>query len=619
MANAPRFIAAQFCVLSVAICASTAHGAPTRSADQPDFNPTVDAARLVQQATFGANRAEINRIAALGAPAWITEQFAKPQVSHKAKITALQNAGYKPWEATMPSLWKQFFEGDDQLRQRVTFALSQIAVVSLRNNKLLDNPCGPGSYVDTLGQHAFGNFRDLLKAITLHPAMGEYLDMKKSGKVTTVTNPDGTEVSFYPNENYARELLQLFSLGTYMLNLDGSLKLDGTGKPIASYDEPTVQGFAKAFTGWNFAPDSRDKDAGKPHRWIWQFYPGAPDFPDEAVQRDIFCKMWSEPMQPWIGNRQQLGKYDVCDAQAAAGQTVQWATCQKPDLPPPHDTGTKKLLLGATLPAGQTPMQDIDGAIDSIFNHPNVGPFIGKQLIQRLTMSNPQPPYVERVAKAFNDNGLGVRGDMKAVVRAILMDQDVRLDQRADGPLAGKLKEPVVRYVQYLRAFDGKIGAGKEYSFWDFGGADNLNQSPLQAASVFNFYHPDARLPGQPAYAPVLAPEFELATANAVSGWADFSGYAMIKGFGSWYTGADAAKAVNVNHTAYIALAQSNPTQLIDELNILLTGGKMSANFRTKLIDAANKLPIDGTTPASERLYMVLWLIVNSPEFLIQK
>jgi uncharacterized protein (DUF1800 family) len=590
---------------------------PPRSTPVDAINPTIDAARLVQQATFGANRAEIDRIAQLTPRAWLEEQFAKPQALHKDRVMALQASGLEPWEAMMPSLWKAYFEGDDQLRQRVAYALSQITVISLRNNILLDNPCGPASFMDMLGRNAFGNFRNILKEMTTHPAMGEYLDMKKSSKETTANNPDGTAVSIYPNENYARELLQLFSIGTVQLNMDGTVKLDGNGRPIPTYDESVVQGFAKAFTGWNFAPDSRDPDANTPQRWLWQYWPNENTVP-EATRRDIFCKRWAEPMQPWTIDRMQAGKWDHCNALQAAGQPVNWNTCIKPDLPPPHDTGTKKLLNGVTLAAGQTPMQDLDGAIDNIFNHANVAPFVSKQLIQRLTMSNPPPAYVGRVARVFNNNGLGVRGDMKSVIRAILLDQEARLDRLTAGATAGKLREPAVRWVQFLRAFDARA-VGGDYRIWDLGDADNLGQSPLNAPSVFNFYHPDATLPGQAANENILAPEFELATTNAVAGWSNFSSWAMLKGFGSWYTGADANKFIRPNHTYWTGLAQTDTTKMVDELNVLLMAGRMTSGFRTRLIDAANKLTIDANNPAAERFYMVLWLIANSPEFLIQK
>jgi uncharacterized protein (DUF1800 family) len=612
-----RNLTAAFLSLSLANIASAQ---PVRSTPSPDFNPTIDAARVLTQASFGATRAEIDRVAGIGANAWITEQFAKPARSYTPDALAYQNQGNYYYNPAVGALWKQIFEGEDQLRQRMVFALSQIMVISLRNTKVQAEPCAPASYMDTLSKNAFGNFRDLLKDVTLHPAMGEYLDMKRSGKTLTVNNPEGAVVKYYPNENYARELLQLFSIGTVMLNLDGTPKLDGAGKPIPSYDESIVKGFAQAFTGWTFAPDKvNDPDWNEPYRWVNTFFPNGVIFPEQSTRNALMCAIWSRPMEPWLIDRWQNGPYDVCNRQVEAGQTPNYNTCVKPSLPPPHETAAKKLLSGITLPANQTPMQDMDAAIDNIFNHPNVGPFISKQLIQRLTMSNPQSPYVERVAKVFNNNGAGVRGDMKSVIRAILMDPDVRLTMRAEGPLAGKLKEPIVRFAQFLRAFNARAAAGF-YELPDLSSPDSLYQSPLLAPSVFNFYKPDNPLPGQPTYARVLAPEFQLATANAAAAWADFSDGYMVRGYGSWNQGADAGKHIKPDYSAYIPLAQNDPAKLIDELAIVLLNGTISPEFRTQLIRAVTNTPApDQYTLPVEKLNVALWLIVNSPEFLIQK
>ncbi len=221
-------------------------------------DPRRDAARFLRQATFGATRTAIDALVAQGNAAWLDEQFAKPPTSHLATVKADPNLPPNPWAVTMPSVWKQFFEGDDQLRQRVGFALSQIFVVSLNNNTVLDAPCGPAAYLDILNRGAFGNARDLLKDITLNPVMGEYLSMKESAKSDPVLQTQ-------PDENYAREFMQLFSIGTVMLNIDGTVKLDGLGKPIPTYTEDTVKGFAKALSGWTYA----GQDQTKPWRWLW--------------------------------------------------------------------------------------------------------------------------------------------------------------------------------------------------------------------------------------------------------------------------------------------------------------------------------------------------------------
>ena len=279
---------------------------PVRSTPQQDLNPTIDAARMFTQASFGATRAEIDRVAGIGVNAWITEQFAKPAQSYVPKALEYQNAGNYYFNPAVGSLWKQFFESDDQLRQRMVFALSQIMVISLRNSTLASEPCASASYLDVLGKHAFGNFRELLKEVTLQPAMGEYLDMKRSGKSLTVNNPEGAVVKFYPNENYARELLQLFSIGTVMINLDSSPKLDGGGKQIASYDESIVKGFAQAFTGWTFAPDKvNDVSWNEPSRWLYAYYPGDVQFPNANERNAVMCQQWSKPMEPWLFDRSQ--------------------------------------------------------------------------------------------------------------------------------------------------------------------------------------------------------------------------------------------------------------------------------------------------------------------------
>ncbi len=366
-----------------------------------------------------------------------------------------------PWAVTTPTIWKQYFEGNDQLRQRVSFALSQIFVVSMNNNTVQDAPCGPANYLDILNRNAFGNARTLLKDITLNPVMGEYLSMKESAKSDPVLQTQ-------PDENYAREVMQLFSVGTVMLNLDGSVQLGSGGKPIPTYDEDTVKGFAKALSGWTFA----GQDQTKPWRWL---YPDIWDS-DPVIRTQKGCAAWTAPMQPWTASYRSAD-----DTRTIAG--------------PAHDAGGKQLLVysGApfsVLPPGQSAQVDLDNVIDNVFNHPNLGPFLSKQLIKRLVTSNPSPQYVARVATVFNNNGGGVRGDLKAVVRAILLDAEARDPVVAAQPSYGKLTEPVVRFVQLHRAFNARRADGY-YDLWDFSAPTALNQSPLRAPSVFNFFHPD--------------------------------------------------------------------------------------------------------------------------------
>jgi uncharacterized protein (DUF1800 family) len=553
------------------------------------FSSTVDAARLLQQATFGATRDEIVRVASIGPEAYLNEQFGAQQTSHLTTVRTNPNYPPRPWSVLTPSIWKQYFEAPDQLRQRVVYALSQILVVSQQNNTLLDQGCSIAGYLDMLGANAFGNFKDILKQMTLSPAMGQYLDMKQSAKADPALNS-------VPNENYARELLQLFSIGTVMLNNDGSTQFVG-GKTVDTYTEATVQEFSRALTGWTFA----NQDQTKSWRWL---YPDVP-YPSDPTSAEAACVAWSTPMQPWTAAYQSSDNT----------RTIQGGA---------HDTGAKRLLdypnaasFNRDLPANQSAMQDLDAVINNVFNHPNVGPFIGELLIQRLVTSNPSGAYVSRVANTFNNNGAGVRGDMKAVVRAILLDPEARASRGNQSNSFGKLREPVIRFTQAHRAFGAKIQNGDYSSLWDFSSSENLGQNPLKAPSVFNFYAPDFSPTGPLATAGLYGPEFGITNSATISGFMDFSKWAIVNGFGQYES--DPGKWIKPNYDLYVGLAPT-PSILVDELNLLLMAKSMSPQFRAKLIDVATKLT-DSNVPTQnlERVKTLKWLILNSPEYSIQK
>ncbi|MEO8384415.1 MAG: DUF1800 family protein [Betaproteobacteria bacterium] len=555
-------------------------------------HPKADAARLLTQATFGAPLAEINRVAMMTPSAYLDEQFNTPQTSHLNTVRNDPLYPSAPFSVTMPSIWKQYFEAPDQLRQRVVYALSQIMVISMNNNTIGDQACGPASYLDLLGANAFGNFRTLLKDITLSPAMGEYLDMKGSAKADAVL---GT----IPSENYAREMMQLFSIGTVMLNINGSVQFDGLGKPITTYSEVTAQEVARALTGWNHA----GQDQTKPWRWL---YPDVP-YPSDAASAAKACAAWSLPMEPWASPVKYRSSDDKRDLTGGA-----------------HDTGAKTLLtypnstnFNQNVPAGQTPMQDVDAVIDNLFNHPNIGPFIGEQLIMRLVTSNPSGEYVTRVATTFNNNGAGVRGDMKAVIRAILLDPEARASRSAQPNSFGKLREPVLRFTHLHRAFDARMAGGYYSSIYDLGGSDSIGQSPLHAGSVFNFYHPDYSPSGPLGQMQLFGPEFEISNSATISGFMDFSKYGIIGGFNQSAT--DPNVRLTPNYSAYTSLAD-NPAAMVDAMNVTLLSAGMSSQFRTQLIDVVTKLTdSNATTQATERFKTALWLIMNSPEYSIQK
>ena len=554
-------------------------------------NPSLDAARLLAQTTFGASRTEINRVMGLTPAAYLEEQFSAPQTLHLD--TVRNNPAYPttPYAVMSPSIWKQYFESGDQLRQRVAFALSQIMVISLNNNTLLDQACGPAAYLDLLGRNAFGNFRTLLRDITLSPAMGEYLDMKQSAKADPILNS-------IPSENYARELMQLFSIGTVMLNLDGSVQFGGDGKPIDTYSESDAQEVARALTGWTFA----GQDQTRSWRWL---YPDVP-YPSDAATAAKACTAWSLPMEPWLARYRSAD--DKRDITGGA-----------------HDSGAKTLLtypgsenFKKNVPANQSPMQDVEDVIDNIFNHPNVGPFIGELLIQRLVTSNPSGAYVARVASAFNNNGSGVRGDMKAVIRAILLDPEARLPRASQPSSYGKLREPILRFTHLHRAFGAVMQNGNYSTIYDLGGSDSLGQSPLRAPSVFNFYAPDFSPTGPLSQGGLYGPEFGITNSATISGFMDFSRNNIVGGFGQGNT--DQTAWLRPTYDSYTSIANTNPAGMVDALNILLLSGSMSVQFRTQLIDVATRLTDSNTTTQStERFKTVLWLILNSPEYSIQK
>jgi uncharacterized protein (DUF1800 family) len=367
-----------------------------------DQQPSAqDAARFLTQATFGMQSTQdVQALREKGYPLWLWEQINTGTMVHTSylDLQKLRNVGEdgkarETEEMSYEAIWQQWLFGADQLRGRMAFALSQIMVIS---NVAPDiRPYAMSSYMDMLNKNAFGNYRQLLEDVTLHPAMGYYLNMLNSER-------DDPNTGAHPNENYAREVLQLFSIGLVKLNLDGSQQLDGAGKPIPTYDESVVQGFAKAFTGWTY-----------PNATGW-------DESDEEVPA-----AWTSAMKPFASK---------------------------------HSTDAKKLLDGAQITSGGSPQSDMKAALDSIFNHPNVGPFICRQLIQRLVTSNPSKTYISRVASIFNNNGSGVRGDLRAVVAAVLLDAEAR---NATPPANfGKQREPVMRFANFLRALNARSANG---------------------------------------------------------------------------------------------------------------------------------------------------------------
>jgi uncharacterized protein (DUF1800 family) len=520
----------------------------------PGGSPTAAAAgRFLSQATFGATDALIAQVQSQGYDAFLTAQFAAPMSSHlsfvDAAVSALPSPSPSP-SATpnQPTLtmtndawWTNAISGQDQLRQRVAFALSETLVVSVNSAGLGAAPFALPAYYDVLVRDAFSNYRQLLEDVTLNPAMGAYLNMLQNDRANLTR---GT----LPNENYARELMQLFSIGLYTLNLDGSLTLSSSGFPIATYNQDAILGTAAVLTGWTF---------GQP-----------------GVANPIFrpAPNWREPM-----------------VNVAAR----------------HENAAKTILNGVVVPANQGAAQDLKTTLDTIFNHPNVGPFICRQLIQRLVTSNPSPGYVYRVVAVFNDNGQGMRGDLKAVVRAILMDYDARVGFVASQG-AGHEREPVIRVTNLLRAFNATSPSGK---FSVRNAYNNLAEEAMHSPTVFNFFEPDYSAPGAIAAAGLKSPEFEITTDTTVISIANYLRTAIYGSLGP------AGDRITLNLAAEQTRA-SDPAGLVDHLNSLLMAGGMSSNMRTVLINAVTQVPATNTL---ERVRTAIYLVVNSPEFIVDK
>ena len=492
------------------------------------------AARLLDQATFGPTLTDIQHVQSIGLDAYVTEQFntaatVLPDLPNPL-VGVCAPSNPKPCEQS--EVWSAFMTGPDQLRQRVALAFSEMFVVS--TNSI--SPYAVIPFHNLLTKDAFGNFSTMMKDVTLSTAMGGYLNMLNSAKPATVAG-----VVQIANENYARENMQLFTIGLNQLNQDGTPVLDGSGNMIPTYTQDQVQAFARAYTGWTYAGNG-----GK--------------FPYNTPNFD-------SPMT-------------AVEAQ--------------------HDTAAKVLLNGTTLPAGQTSAQDLDGALANLFNSPNVAPFVCRQLIQHLVASNPSAAYVGRVSAVFNNNGSNVRGDLRAVIRAILEDTEARAGDTDTTQDGGHLREPILYLTGVMRGLGyvntdttGYYGTLSNYS-------NALGQAPYAANSVFNFFPPNYVIPGS-----VNAPEFDLentASATLRLTQANQLVYGQISGW-----------KVDLSATSALGLMASNPGNLVDSLGTMFMHGQMPANMRTAIVNHITTL----TDPA-QRVRVATYLVISSSQYKIE-
>lgn len=533
----------------------------------------AEAVRFLLQAQFSASDSEIVALKSQGYAAWLSAAMQIPR--GQRAWDWLNDKGYgvldgnqfhfTPYQTDF-ALWYQLMKAPDAVRTRVTLALSEIFSVSTNGVDYFWLAYLMTAWWDTLADGALGNFRDLLENITLNPAMGMYLNMRGSQK----ENAQGRQ----PDENYAREVMQLMSIGLIKLNQDGSQVVSG-GVPVETYSQEDVSGLARAFSGYDF-----DMTGGTP---TWFYGLQVPD--------KVYTK---KPM------RLNASLHSSLEAK----------------------------FLGTSIPAGTEGNAARKMALDAIFNHPNVGPFLGKQLIQRLVTSNPSPAHIYRVAAAFNDNGQGVRGDLAAVIAAVLLDDEARAPSSLASTTYGKLREPMVRFVQWGRTFGIRSGYNS-WKIYDQSLLTQLGQSPCRSPSVFNFFRP-GYVPPNTAMATkgALAPEFQIVNESSVSAYINYM-YTVVRS--GIYIGAPSVPQITSNasngfdisvaYTSELAIAH-DADALVARLNLLMSANQLSTATVSKIVAALKATNITAASNNDAKLNRIAGaalLVMASPEYLVQK
>ncbi len=541
----------------------------------------AEAARFLTQASFGPTDAAIDRVLDIGYAAWIDEQFALPATSHRshwearnAEIAAATPGSTAGQDQVFESFWKQAVTGSDQLRQRTAYALSQIFVISMVDSNVGNDPRSVAAWMDMLATQGLGTYRGLLESVSRHPMMGYYLSHLRNQKANASTGR-------VPDENYAREVMQLFSIGLVELNEDGTARAGTGGAAAETYTPADISGLAKVFTGFSWA---------------------CPDWPDNNC---FFSGSNNGVSNPDRGFLPMLGypQYHSIEAKSFLGTTIAAQTSSAPDA-------------------------SLATALDALAAHANVGPFIGRQLIQRFVTSNPSAAYVTAVSRAFANNGSGVRGDMKAVVKAVLMNPEAR----TVSDTSGKLREPVLRLSAYLRAFPHSSDTG----YWRVGNTDNpgtsLGQTPLRAPSVFNYYRPGYVAPGtMSATRNLAAPEMQLVSETTAAGFVNYMRDNVSAGVGASNGTVNGVvrnrRDVQPDFTAELALATDVPA-LVARVAERLSYGNLAAAAQTDIATAAASIAIPAATGSNQaaidtakrnRVNAAILLVLATPEFQVQK
>ncbi len=552
----------------------------------------IGASRFLSQASLGATYEDIEYVAQIGIESWIDEQINLAASSYLNTYKNIYNTALtdiyavygaatdstRKMEYLSYSFYHKTFADSDVLRQKLAFALSQIFVVSGLNSDIDDRGYGLSSYYDLLYEGAFGNFRDMLGNVSLHPVMGVYLSHFQNRKADPVAET-------LPDENFAREIMQLFTIGLYELNNDGSHKLDADGNSIPTYDIVDIQELAKVFTGLSGGD------------WDLELRP------DNA----------GDPLVFWKGYKH----YDF---------TVPMAMYE--DF---HETESKTMIDDSVIPAGQPGMQDVNDALDVLFNHPNVGPFISIRLIQQLVKSNPSPAYINRVASVFNNNGQGVRGDMEAVIKAILLDPEARDCEWIDNIQAGKLLQPIERLTNLCIAFDVQTPSGRIW-FRDYSELlGTVEQSFLMSPTVFNFFTPFYAESEYVAPNNMVSPEFQILHSTSgihyinmiEDGIKDrpFKNRTMVNPNNENLT-TNSDDEPFLDFSDEILIYDTNGLEaLIDHLDLIICRGQLSADVRSIIINSINEFEtsVGGNLPSQDVVQDVLYFMMMSPSYVILK
>lgn len=549
---------------------------PSPSSTQSTSEFTLEdkaAARFLLRAGFTASVASVASVRSEGQVAWLhrqmraaNDQTAKEFFEERGYDEVTRNREFKFDRLTDEMIWDQLLRGGNSVRKRIALALSEFFVVSANRLNVVWPSQAVGAFWDLLNENAFANFKTLLREVTLSPAMGAFLDTIGNKKADPSTGR-------LPDENFAREVMQLFTIGLYELEIDGTLRTQ-SDRPIETYTNSDVEGLAHVFTGF-------DLDASGLQSFLDPVRPVDVIFEPEIVRRPLtpIPTKWQNPSQ----SRQ-------------------------------HSLEEKR-FLGSAIPAGTGPIESVELAIDTLFRHANVGPFFCKQMIQRLVTSNPRPEYVARVATVFNDNGKGVRGDLKAVFTSILTDEEANAPLGLDDYRFGKLREPAVRFVQFGRTF-GLAKSGEQGITRDLSDGERLlGQVPLRSPSVFNFFRPEYVPPQSVTQAnDMLGPEFQLVNEISVAGYINFMSRS-ISGETYWLNG------FAPDYSDYLDMAHQ-PTRLLDRLDLELTAGQLRPFTREIILDAVNSLAVEESSREDlkkQTVQIIVMLIMASTDYLVQK